>query len=314
MSSLIHVSPYDEGKRRDWDTFINSSRSPMFMFNRGFVDYHSSRFDDVSLMFYDEDNVVAVFPASRHGDEVRSHGGLTYGGMFVGEKIKQHSMMECFERMRDFYRQNGVRTLVYKEVPYIYATQPNEDAVYALFRMGAVISKIEPSTVINLKSPYRMPKGRKSQISRARREGVVVNETDDFASFISLENSVLIERHNLKAVHTAEELRLLKSRFPDQIKCIGGFLGGKLIAGTVLFVYDTVVHTQYMAADDAACRVGALDLIISDQISRYNSTHCYFDFGISSEDGGAFLNEGLISQKEGFGGRTICYRTWRMNL
>lgn len=311
---MIVAKPYTQDFADIWNEFVKNSKAPMFMFERGYMDYHANRFKDASLLFYDESKLIAVLPATEHDGEIRSHGGLTYGGMFVGEKIKQHTMIECFECMRDFYRQLGVRSLVYKEVPYIYATQPNEDAVYALFRMGAVISKIEPSTVINLKSPYRMPKGRKSQISRARREGVVVNETDDFDSFMSLENSVLSERHNLKAVHTAEELRLLKSRFPDRIKCVGGFLGGKLIAGTVLFVYDTVVHTQYMAADDAACRVGALDLIIADQISRYNSTHFYLDFGISSEDGGAFLNEGLISQKEGFGGRTLCYRTWSVNL
>ncbi|EIA46149.1 hypothetical protein cco111_09042, partial [Campylobacter coli 2680] len=33
----------------------------------------------------------------------------------------------------------------------------------------------------------------------------------------------------------------------------------------------------------------------------------YFDFGISTENGGQFLNHGLISQKEEFGGRGVIY-------
>ena len=33
----------------------------------------------------------------------------------------------------------------------------------------------------------------------------------------------------------------------------------------------------------------------------------YFDFGTSNEDMGRYLNEGLIYQKEGFGGRAVCY-------
>ena len=44
----------------------------------------------------------------------------------------------------------------------------------------------------------------------------------------------------------------------------------------------------------------------------YKSSHKYLDFGISSEDDGKMLNFGLISQKEGFGGRTVIYQTWEL--
>ena len=40
----------------------------------------------------------------------------------------------------------------------------------------------------------------------------------------------------------------------------------------------------------------------------------WLDFGISTEDAGRFLNEGLISQKEGFGGRTNIYQTWKIKI
>ena len=33
----------------------------------------------------------------------------------------------------------------------------------------------------------------------------------------------------------------------------------------------------------------------------------YFDFGISNEDGGRYLNRGLAAQKEGFGGRAVVH-------
>ena len=69
-----------------------------------------------------------------------------------------------------------------------------------------------------------MPKGRKAQISRARREGVevkVLTEVSDYESFIDLENAVLEQRHNTHAVHTAAELKLLHDRFPESIKLYG---------------------------------------------------------------------------------------------
>lgn len=310
---MIVVKPYLSDRSSEWDDFVNHSKMPMFMFNRGFMDYHADRFQDASLMFYRDDELLAVLPASRHDDEIRSHGGLTYGGIISGEKMKQHTMLECFAVMRNFYRAAGISSVLYKSIPHIYHRQPAEEDVYALFRTGATLVKVEPSTVVNLAEPLKMPKGRKAQISRARREGVEIRETDDFESFLALENETL-KRHDVRAVHTASELRLLASRFPNNIKCICGFLSGKLIAGTVLFVYDRVVHTQYLCADEQAREIGALDLVVFDCMTRYRATHKWQDFGISSEQGGEVLNDGLIAQKEGFGGRTNVYETWRIVL
>jgi len=38
----------------------------------------------------------------------------------------------------------------------------------------------------------------------------------------------------------------------------------------------------------------------------------YFDFGISNEQQGRFLNRGLIEQKEGFGGRAVVHDFYRL--
>ena len=86
---MISIASYTADQVKTWDDFVNRSKMPMFMFNRGFMDYHADRFQDASLMFYRDDELLAVLPASRHGDEIRSHGGLTYGGMISGEKIPE---------------------------------------------------------------------------------------------------------------------------------------------------------------------------------------------------------------------------------
>jgi len=72
------------------------------------------------------------------------------------------------------------------------------------------------------------------------------------------------------------------------------------------------VHTQYMAANETAREIGALDLTIATVMETYKDSKDWLDFGISTEDAGHILNEGLISQKEGFGGRTNIYQTWRI--
>lgn len=209
-----------------------------------------------------------------------------------------------------------INTIVYKTIPFIYWNQPAEEDQYGLYRIGAHLRKIEASTVINLHDPLDMAKLRKRMIKKATKECVSVSEESgdsSYREFIDLQNRVLNEHHGVNAVHTAEELILLHSRFPENIRLVAARLNEEMIAGTLLFEYDNVVHTQYLAANDEARRIGALDLVISEVIERYRSSKAWLDFGISTENDGMILNEGLISQKEGFGGRTIIYKTWEIN-
>lgn len=314
---MITVVRYTEAEKERWNQFNASAQKPLFMFDRGFMDYHKDRFQDHSLMFYDDGELVAILPMSQRENTLNSHGGLTYGGFITGSKMKQHTMNECFEQLIRYAGENGVERIIYKMIPHIYHEQPAEEDRYALFLNHASVLKVEASTVVNLKQPLKMPKGRKAQISRAKREGVVVQELatpEDFERFIALENEVLCQHHETKAVHTGAELALLHGRFPEQLRLFGALKDGELIAGSVVFVYGQVVHTQYMAANDLARKIGALDLTISTIIDQYKNEKLWLDFGISTEDAGRTLNEGLIAQKEGFGGRTNVYETFWLDI
>ena len=86
------------------------------------------------------------------------------------------------------------------------------------------------------------------------------------------------------------------------------------IGGTVLYVTDRVVHAQYIAASPRGRDIHALDLLFQVVIRQALEQHPYFDFGISTENQGTFLNEGLIYQKEGFGARGICYDWYKWQL
>lgn len=310
----MEIKKYTAENKQFWNDFVKNSKNGTFMFNRNFMDYHSDRFCDNSLMFYDDDELIAVLPMSLHDNELRSHGGLTYGGFITNEKMKQHKMLECFNLLKQYMNNNNITKLLYKHIPHIYHKQASEEDLYALYRCGAKLNKIEPSTTVCLTNPYKMPKGRKAQVSRAKREGVIIEKSDDFKTFIKLENEILTEFHNTQAVHSAEELKLLKANFPENIELWVAKLNNNIIAGTVLFIYDNVIHTQYMAANKTAREIGGLDYLIKTLMDTYTPSKQWFDFGISSENNGSLLNYGLISQKEGFGGRTIVYQTWEIDI
>lgn len=314
---MINIKRYECDMADKWNLFCKSSKMPLFMFDRNYMDYHSDRFIDHSLMFYYDDELIAVLPASQNGSILISHDGLTYGGLITSAKMRQHIMNECFEEMISYCKLVGFESVYYKTIPHIFHLIPAEEDLYSLFINNAKIVKAEASTVVDLKCPQKMPKGRKAQISRAKREGVVVevrNSFDDFSEFISLENSVLANYHNTKAVHSAEELDLLYNRFPDNIHLYTAIYNGEMIAGSLIFEYQNAIHTQYLAANDTAKKIGGLDLVVKTIIDEYSEKKKWLDFGISTEEYGRVLNEGLISQKEGFGGRTNIYSTWELRI
>ena len=217
---MIVIRRYTEEDKVFWNDFNKSSKNSIFMFDRNYMDYHKDRFVDHSLMFYDDDKLIALLPMCEKESVLISHGGLTYGGFITGTKMKQHTMNECFEGLIEYARENGFKSLIYKVIPHIYHKQAAEEDKYSLYANGGHLITVDASTYINLSDPLKMPKGRKAQISRAKREGVIIQELinlEDFITFIDLENDVLSARHDTKAVHTGEELKLLHDNFPEGI-------------------------------------------------------------------------------------------------
>ena len=294
---------------------MGGSKNGTFMLKRGYVEYHSDRFVDASVVFEDETGgIVAVMPASRHGDEVRSHGGLTYGGMISDRRMTAARMLEAFDALRGHLRSEGVARLIYKRVPQIYYSYPADEDVYALFRNGATLFRRDLSTTIDLTDPIPFSSIRTRYAKKARKSGLEVCESVDFEAYVALLTEVLESRHAVRPPHSAAELRLLASRFPDVIKLFCAYRGGDMLAGVLVFDTPQVVHAQYIANSEAGRDVGALDLVMDHLIHEYSVGHRYFDFGISTEDGGMLLNAGLVGQKEMFGGRGVVYDFYKMEV
>ena len=120
----MRVQKYVDNDIQLWNSFIKNSKNGIFMFERDFMEYHKDRFVDNSLLFYDEDKLVALFPASIKDGVLASHGGLTYGGFITGNDMKQHHMNDCFNALREYANENRIKEIIYKHIPHIYHKQP----------------------------------------------------------------------------------------------------------------------------------------------------------------------------------------------
>ena len=87
------IKLYQSTLKENWNTFLLESNQQTFLFQRGFMDYHSDRFQDFSLMIYNNGELTALLPANKVDHEIYSHQGLTYGGLIYKPNLKSKEVI-----------------------------------------------------------------------------------------------------------------------------------------------------------------------------------------------------------------------------
>lgn len=310
---MVVVQRYEQGRADEWNRFVAQAKNGVFLFDRRYMDYHADRFRDHSLLFYDGDTLVGLLPASERGDALVSHGGLTYGGVITGRRMTTPVMLAIFDGIRGHLREHGLQRLVYKALPHIYHDVPAEEDLYALFRSDARLVRRDVSSTILMADRVPVTKGRKSSVGAARKQGLVVRRSEDFHAFMAVEEEHLARRYGVKPVHTGDEMTMLAGRFPEAIKLFAAMRGDALLGGIVIYESRQVAHAQYIAATDEGKQAGALDLVMDHLLGTEYAGKRFFDFGISTEEGGRVLNTGLVSYKESYGARATVYDVYEVD-
>ena len=232
----------------------------------------------------------------------------------MNDRATVSDVLEMFGTVNLFLRQNGFSKVVYKAIPYIYDRIPAQEDLYALFRAGATQIAGNISSAIYSEDRLKFTESRKSGLRKARAAGLRVTESDDLATFWNIHSTNLEDKYSVKPVHTLAEISLLKSRFPKHIKLYLCLHEDTPLGGTLVYETGRVVHTQYISANLAGKNSGALDLLFDYLINKKYADIPIFDFGQSTENSGYILNENLIFQKEGFGGRGVMYNVYEYTI
>ena len=300
------VRPYQPEDFDTWNAFIGKAKNATFLFHRDFMEYHKDRFQDFSLIVEEGKKWVAVLPANRDGDVVYSHQGLTYGGLIYDENLRLASFLNIFKAILFFLNENKVNKLQLKLIPSIYTDFYAEELNYALFIATSKLIRRDTLSVIDLKKPIRLLKNRKEGVTRGTKNKLIVREVNDFDAFweeILLPN--LEDKHQAKPVHSLEEIKLLHSRFPQNIRQFNVYENDKIVAGTTIFETKKVAHSQYISGNSTKNELGSLDFLHHHLLTEVFKEKQYFDFGTSNENQGKNLNNGLSYWKESFGANTV---------
>jgi len=212
-------------------------------------------------------------------------------------------------------RQQGIRRVVYKPAPWIYHTMPAEEDLYAIVEAcQARLTGRKVSAAVALGNPAKWQRDRRYAANKAERNGLATEWSNDWPTFWQMLERHLAEKYDAHPVHTLQEMQLLASRFPENIRLYAARLAGEMVGGTVVYLTREVAHTQYIASTEEGRRAHAIDLIFRRLMSDELPNARYFDFGTSMNPDGHSLCQSLIYQKEGFGGRAVCYDTYEWEL
>jgi len=311
---MIEIVRYRDNDSELWDSLVHRSKNSTFLFERKFMDYHKDRFIDCSLLIYKKGRLEAIFPANLSSDTIHTHQGLTYGGVITTAKITTVDMLDILEGIVNYYRGLGVKKIIYKTIPYIYASQPSQEDVYALFRYGAKQIGCNISSTIEQANKIPYSELRNRCVRKAVRLGVSISDKPQIDIFWDILVHNLQSRYGVNPVHTLEEIKLLQSRFPNNIILHTAEIDNIIVAGVLMFVSHRVAHVQYISANEEGKSSGALDMLFNHLIHEVYCNKEYFDFGQSTERAGEYLNQTLLSQKEGFGARAIVYNIYELDL
>jgi hypothetical protein len=309
----IIVSNYKPEYKKLWDDLVSDSKNGVFLFYRDYMEYHSDRFRDHSLLFLRHGKLVGLLPANLKDGILHSHAGLTFGGIVSGYDMRTERMMEIFERLIQQCKEEGITEIVYKTIPHIYHSIPADEDLYALFRHNAKLVGRNVTTSIYLPSRLKFDESRARAIKKAQKNNLSVKRSHDFRRFMQIAEDVLMEQHGVKPIHTPEEIELLARRFPDNIQLFSSYKNDVMLAGVIIYESRNVAHAQYIANSSEGRHLGAIEIVFDYLINDYYKGKRYFDFGISTEQTGRFLNVGLIQHKEGFGARAVMHDFYQLS-
>jgi hypothetical protein len=297
------IKKYSQDDYSIWNDFVVQSKNATFLFHRDFMEYHKDRFEDFSLLIFEEEKLRAILPANKKGNLVYSHQGLTYGGLVYLSRLKAAKIELILDEILFFLKESNINTFYYRPIPDFYFSDGNKEMDFFLVKRGAVLERKEMNLAVNLTVPLKISKSKMKHFRRIENLDLDIIEDENFDSFWKeILEPRLEEKFNVKPVHSKEEIEILRSKFPKNIRQYSAYRNDEIIAGITIFETKNVVKSQYGATSKKGEEFRALDFLFINLIHKYKRKgKQFFDMGIVGEENDSGYNHGLLTQKEELG-------------
>ena len=326
---MIEILKYENNLLQKWDSFIDISNNGTLFHKQKFLSYHLNRkFKDSSFLFKKRGKIVAVFPAAikkdGHKKILFSHPGASFGGI-IYNNLSFEDCWEIIDLIEKIALKNRLNDIFIIQPPNIFSKYQNNEIVdYCLRRKGydtdenylSSVLLIEDNVSKQLKKITRNKNRSESYYENLIRKNKLqfkwVNDFDDFYPIL-IKNK---KKHNAKPTHSLEELKKLKSLFPEDILQLMLYNNKIPIGGMTVFkANQNSMIIFYSMFDYTYSSMQPVILLMQYMIKWAKKNGIKFiDYGISHQpnsDDSLALNESLIKFKEEFGCFASIRNTYR---
>lgn len=319
----MEILNYTESWQERWDEFVLRSNNGTMFHLQKFLDYHSpDKFTFHHLIFLDNEQIVAVLPASLDNGILESPVGASFGSIVTGE-IKFDRAMELVSALLDYGRKNNLKEIRLTAAPLIYEAHPNQNLDFALLWQGFSYETHYISSAVQL-DPTRdivdrfqaTVRNYVRQTHRNRNMRVEINDRYDQFYPIIKKN---LSKHGVNPTHSYDDLMRLKGLLPKNLKLFMVYHNDTPIGGSLLFLCnENVALCFYNMLLYEFAKYKPIHRVMYEVIKYATEEGFrYVDIGVSqdtSADDPMTPNESLIAFKESFDARTIMRNTLHIRL
>ena len=311
---MYEILPYSPELDQRFDHFVmQESVNGTFLQTRRFLNYHpAGRFNEASFALEKSGTIVAYFPGVAKEQTFVSHAGTTFGGPIIAKSFYSGSRLLEILKEADQHLASRFKNIRFKITPAIFAEESPDLLEYMLEHMGYT-RHTELSSYCTLQSGVdpleNCDKECRRIFKKSEIEGIRfgnLEKTEDFETFYHF-LEISKSKHNVHPVHTLQELYDLKdNRIPDHIRFRGIWDGNTLVAAMMLFLFEgtKTIHGQYIAPNpDYEKFQPTTALYVRVMREAAQEGYKQISWGISTEDGGNYLNESLLRFKESLGAK-----------
>ncbi len=322
----LSIKPFTAEHEKQWDDFVALSRNGTIFHTRKFLSYHpDGKFQDASLLFLDGEKIVAVLPASIKEENgtmmLVSHPGASYGGFVLHPDTSVTETGEMLAALLAYAKSKKYAGISMLRLPPASLQKSySEDSQYWMFQQGYRMSRCEMDGAIGLSSLQKdqildsLTGKCRNMVRQAERAKIEVKLSNDFNAFWPVLESVLVQRHAAKPTHTLAEIKKLHALLPQGFRCLTAHLNGKIVGGIVLVtIHEQALYTLYMGQEYASQQFHPMHLLLVEAIRLcLKEKRRVLHLGVSTEDGGTKVNEGLFFFKESFGCKPVRRESWEL--
>ena len=164
------IKKYESQDYQQWNAFLGKAKNATFLFHRDFMEYHSDRFLDASLIVLEDEKWVAVLPANRVEDIIYSHQGLTYGGLVYDEKINCEKVEEILNNILNHLKLNKISEVRFKLILSFYNNSPCHELEYFIFKQNGVLYDRYLNLGIDYAKPLEISKSKLKHYKRISKQ------------------------------------------------------------------------------------------------------------------------------------------------